>query len=171
MYDIKPFNGYLVSAIFNEKGQWPISLNFMCTSLECIFKNKDLTTNDIINKIIDSNFIVPLEFIPNSSLFKYITRKNDIELLPYIKEYTYIFETSFSRYRKKKHLHLNDSCKLYFEYIKYYGFILCPTKNSKIYKTKIVCGSIDYTEYPNIKLGIPIISGFIDYDKYRRQQH
>lgn len=170
-YDIKPFKGYLISSTFNKKGQWPISLNFMCTSLECIYNYKGLTTNEFINNIIDSTYIVPVELIPNLSLFKYFTRENNTDILPDIREYTYIYETLFLRYREKNNILLKDSSKFDFEYIKYYGFIFCPTKDSEIYKTKIVCGSIDYTEYPNIKLGIPIISGFIDYDKYRWQQH
>lgn len=168
-YEIKPFKGYLVSAIFNGKGQWPISLNFMCTSLECIYSNKELTADNVINKIIDSSYIIPFEFVPNLSLFKYFTGENKPDILLYVREYTKIYETLFLRHRKKDYILLKDSSDFNFEYIKYYGFIFCPTKDSEIYETKIVCGSIDYSKYPNIKLGIPIISGFIEYDKYIRQ--
>ena len=74
-------------------------------------------------------------------------------------------EALFSQNKIKDHILLKDSTNLDFEYANYYGFILCPSRENDLYKTEIVCGSINYAEYPNIKLAIPIITGF---DKCRK---
>lgn len=161
LYDIKPFKGYLVSATYNKNGQWPISFEFMCNSLEFINSSNNVSTNKIIDNIVDSTYIVPIEIMQNLSLFEYFLNENDKELLQYTQEYTDIYRKLFSRHRKKGSIIFKDSSILNYEYAKYYGFILCPKRDSKIYKTKIVCGSIDYSEYPNIKLCLPIVSGFI----------
>lgn len=161
LYDLRPFKGYYVSATLIEKGKWPISLNFMCSSLDCIYSCKYNQRDKIITNIIDSAYIIPLELIPNLSLFKYTLKTNDSKLLPYIEEYTDMYEKLFLQSRRKQNILLSDSSKLDCEYSKYYGFILCPKQDSDLYKIKIVCGSINYAEYPNIKLAIPIVSGFI----------
>lgn len=160
LYNLKPFNGYYVSATLQKKGQWPISLTFMCSSLDCIYRCENMSTNKVIDNIIDSSYIIPLELIPNYSLFKYSLKANDSNILKYIEKYEDVFEKKFLQNKKIYCIALNDSSKLNCEYAKYYGFILCPKQDSDLYKIKIVCGSINYSEYPNIKLSIPIISGF-----------
>ena len=162
LYDLKPFKGYYVSATYQEEGQWPISLSFMCSSLDCIYSCKDMSANKIIINIVDSSYIIPLELIPNFSLFKYSLKEGDSNILQYIEEYEDVCGTLFSQHKKKDNIVLNDSSKLDFEYAKYYGFILCPRRGNELYNMKIVCGSINYSEYPNVKLGIPIFSGFIE---------
>ena len=165
LYDFKPFKGYYVSAIYQRKGEWPMSLNFLCSSLDCIYSCKDKPEDNIINNIIDSAYIIPVEYVPNFSLFKYSLKTSDSEILPYVGEYAEMCEALFSQNKIKDHILLKDSTKFDFEYANYYGFILCPRRENDLYQTEIVCGSINYAEYPNIKLAIPIISGF---DKWRR---
>lgn len=162
LYDLKPFKGYYVSAIYQRKGEWPMSFNFLCSSLDCIYSCKDKPEDNIINNIIDSAYIIPVEYVPNFSLFKYSLKTSDSEILPYVGEYDDVCGTLFSQHKKKDNIVLNDSSKLDFEYAKYYGFILCPRRGNELYNMKIVCGSINYSEYPNVKLGIPIFSGFIE---------
>ena len=88
LYDFKPFKGYYVSAIYQRKGEWPMSFNFLCSSLDCIYRCKDKPKDNIINNIIDSAYIIPVEYVPNFSLFKYSLKTSDSEILPYIGEYT-----------------------------------------------------------------------------------
>lgn len=103
--------------------------------------------------------------MPNFSLFKYSLKTSDSEILPYVGEYAEMCEALFSKNKIKDHILLKDTTKFDFEYANYYGFILCPRRENDSYKTEIVCGSFNYAEHPNIKLAIPIISGF---DKWRR---
>lgn len=114
MYDFKPFKGYYVSATYQRKGEWPMSFNFLCSSLDCIYSCKDKPEDNIINNIIDSAYIIPVEYVPNFSLFKYSLKTSDSEILPYVGEYAEMCEALFSKNKIKDHILLKDTTKFDF---------------------------------------------------------
>ena len=71
LYDFKPFKGYYVSATYQRKGEWPMSFNFLCSSLNCIYSCKYKPEVNIINNIIDSAYIIPVEYVPNVTIQQY----------------------------------------------------------------------------------------------------
>lgn len=158
--EIRLIDGYIVDCLIQEKDRWPIGISYICDSVNFVDTFKPMSAQQSIDYMIDSYPIVPVEFVPGMTMLKMFLKEKETTILPKCINYTSYCNGQFSKNKSKCQVILNDTSKLVFEYARFYGFVIYLKKDNELYEEKINCGTIDYSIHPNLKLCLPIISGF-----------
>lgn len=152
-YVLKPYTGYYIQARIEEKGNYPVFLDFIADST--FFENnlfKEMTKSDCLNYITQKYIVIPEYIFSSQYILKQlygIVDPSDV----------LTFQSKINREICQDNKHtkwkLKDGLVLNCDYLKVYGIIYIPDNVEELCKFEN-SNSISYKKYPGIQLGIPL---------------
>lgn len=158
-YKIDFYTGYVANLWIMKSGCYPLLLSVMVDNIDFIKTCKNLSINEVVNWFINNSYLIPLQIFSDRMMFEELCGGLNIELMNNILKYQENYTKQSYYYIKHGNVKLKANYKLYYEYSKYSGIIFIPLKGNELYNFD--CSeSINFEEYPNIKIVMPIYSGY-----------
>lgn len=160
-YKIDFYNGYAVDLYFIKSEQYTTFVSVLTDNLDFAKTCKGLTIDEAIDWFVDNSYVYPLRIFSDRIMFEQICGGLTNELLNNIFKYKDNYERQSAHFCKEGNIKLKDGYRLVYQYSRYSGIVFVPLKGNDLYSSDCSNG-INFQDYPNIRIAMPIYSGYTD---------